>query len=62
MSNAVDIIATVSTVVVAVSQGAALFGKPKIVEKLTLLSAFLDLLAGNYGKAKNRASADSVLK
>lgn len=35
------------------SQVAALIGKPKIVEAIKPLSMLVDLLAGNYGKAKN---------
>jgi hypothetical protein len=38
---------------VAITQGAALIGKPAVVEAVKPLSAIFDIIAGNYRKAKN---------
>jgi hypothetical protein len=35
------------------SHGAAIFGKPELVAKIKPLSTVVDVLAANYGKAKN---------
>jgi len=41
-------------ILVVVSQGAAIFGKPAIVAAIKPISALFDVLAGNYRKAQNQ--------
>ena len=54
MSSKVETVVLYGPVLLAAaSQMAALFGKPKIVQKIGIVSQLFDILAGNYGKAKN---------
>lgn len=53
MENINEYIGIAAAVIAIASQLAAIFGKPKIIEAIKPLSAILDVLAGNYGKAKN---------
>jgi hypothetical protein len=41
-------------VLVALTQIAAAFGRPKIVDKVQVVSKIFNLLVGNYGKARNK--------
>lgn len=43
----------VPLVMAGVAQVAAIFGKPDIVAKVTIVSRLWDFLAGNYRKARN---------
>jgi len=54
MENLEQWITIISIVLVALNQIAALFGRPKIVNKINFLSKIFDVLEGNYGKAKNK--------
>lgn len=45
-------------ILLAVTHLAAIFGKPKLVQKFTVLSKIIDVIAANYGKAKNRTTDD----
>lgn len=48
------IVGLITIGLLALSQVAALLGKPKWVANIKLLDKVFNVLAGNYGKARNR--------
>lgn len=49
-----QIASAITTVIVLISQAAAIFGKPAMIEKIKIISLIWDFIAANYGKAKNK--------
>lgn len=43
-----------AAVVAVATHVAAIIGKPAIIEAIKPLSVLIDIIAGNYGKAKNK--------
>lgn len=54
MENIEAYIAIATAVVTIAAHLAAILGKPAVIEAIKPLSVLIDLLAGNYGKAKNK--------
>lgn len=44
----------ITTLMVLLSQIAAILGKPEIIKGVRILSLIWDAMAANYGKAKNK--------
>lgn len=49
-----NIVAIITIILATLPQIAALIGKPKWAERVEAVSKAFDLLAGNYGKARNK--------
>ena len=50
----VEVAETVGVIIAALTQIASSFGKAKILHHIGVLDSLWDVIAGNYGKAKNK--------
>lgn len=54
MENINEYLGIAAAVIAVATHVAAIIGKPAIIEAIKPLSVIIDIIAGNYGKAKNK--------